>query len=244
MRWLILFLTVFLSSCGSEGQGRHGTFRIGIDPTWSPIDFKDQQPYVNGYVEDLLLEISRYSGVAFEKIPANWDSLFDGLKEERYDAVFSSLPPYAFNLAKYDFSKNFLDIGPVLVTAWSAHISKLDQIPEEMVGILTGDPAALILEQHPTIIIRSYNSIPEMLDAILGGQIQAALLNCLPASSYTRDLYAGRLKIASAPLTDAGLHAVCLKKNPDRFIRAFNNALEHMKKKKTSETLQKKWNLS
>lgn len=244
MRWLFFLFAVFLSSCGCDGQGRHGTIRIGIDPSWSPLDFKEQEPYINGYVEELLLEMSRYSGIEFQKIPANWDSLFDGLEEERYDAVLSSMPPYSFNKSKYDFSENFLDIGPVLITPWDAHTANLNQLSGELVGVLTGDQAILLLSQHPEIIIRMFNSVPETLNAIVSGEIKAAILDRLPAANYTRDIYAGRLKIASQPLTDAGLHATVLKKKADRFIKAFNNALEQMKKKKTMEALQKKWNLS
>lgn len=243
MRWIIPLLAALLFSCGSE-QSRHGTFRIGIDATWSPLDFGQQQAYVNGYVEDLLLEISRYSGIEFEKISANWDSLFAGMKAGHYDAVFSSIDPYVFHTAVYDFSQNFLDLGPVLIVPWDSRLSKLNQLEGELVGILASDPAALLLAQQPTTIIRTYTSIPEVLDAVVSGEVEAALLNRLPASNYTRDLYAGRLKVASVPFTEAGLRAIVLKKKSDRFIRAFNHALEQMKKKKIIEKLQTKWNLS
>ena len=58
-----------------------------------------------------------------------------------------------------------------------------------------------------------------------------------------RDLYAGRLKIASAPLTNVGLHTVAPLGESAKFTRLFNQALAQMKKKKTLEELQKKWNL-
>jgi hypothetical protein len=57
------------------------------------------------------------------------------------------------------------------------------------------------------------------------------------------DLYPGRLKIASAPMNDVGLHAVCLKGHSPKFIRSFNHSIEQMKKKKSLESLQKKWSL-
>ncbi|HAB99552.1 MAG TPA: hypothetical protein DCE71_07015, partial [Parachlamydiales bacterium] len=110
---LTFFFLVFL--IGSCSAGKRPTFRIGVDPNWYPLNFEAFQPYVNGFTEDLLLEVSKYAGVDFIKMEANWDSLLDGLHEKEYDAVLTSLPAYQFNQMKYDFSKNFLDLGPVLV---------------------------------------------------------------------------------------------------------------------------------
>src|ERR1043166_3717797 len=104
-RFLILFILLF-TGCSCGGSSR-GVLRVGVDPNWYPIDFGSQTVYVNGYTEDLLIEIARYSGIEFEKIPASWDNLMEGLSENKYDAVLSSMHPYVFNTAKYDFSSNF-----------------------------------------------------------------------------------------------------------------------------------------
>ena len=93
------------------------------------------------------------------------------------------------------------------------------------------------------MIIRAYNSIPDLLNAVADGDIEAAVLDRLHALSYIRDLYAGRLKIATAPMTPLGLRTVAPKGESARFTRMFNHALEQMKKKKTLDALQKKWNL-
>lgn len=233
-------MVILFSACGSQG-GR--AVRIGVDSTWAPIDFEELQPYVNGYVEEFLLEVARYSGLEFEKVPANWDTLFDGMREGKYDAVLSSMPPYVFNAAKFDFSENFLDLGPVLITSSDESYKNLSSLSGELVGVLSDSPTVLLIERHPKIIIRSYSSIPDVLNAIVDGEIEAALLDRLPAVAFVRDLYAGKLKIASDPLTDVGLHLVTPKGKMHRLMQSFNNALSTFKKKKKLEAFQKKWNL-
>ena len=227
-------------SCGSSERGM---LRIGIDPSWAPLDFGAMQPYVNGYTEDCLLEIARHSGHKFEKIDANWDALFEGMKSGSYDAILTSLPPYEFNLASYDFSDNFLAIGPVLIVPKESSRSKLEKLSEQLVGIVQGDPAALVLEKYPTIIIRTYDSIPALFDSIVMGEISAGLVDALRATNYVRDLYSASLKIASKPLTDQGLHLIALKGRQEHFIHLFNETLEKMTKKKELVKLQAKWNL-
>ncbi|HEV7736081.1 MAG TPA: ABC transporter substrate-binding protein, partial [Chlamydiales bacterium] len=209
--------------------------------SWSPLNFDTQQPYVNGYTEDLLLEISRYNGISFEKISATFDTLQDGLTKGKYDAILSSMPPLIFNTAKYDFSQNFLNTGLVLVTSANAKYDNLKDLSNELVGIIAGSPAAIVLEQNPKIIIRTYPSIATLFTGIMNGEIEAAVVDRLPAAAYVRDLYNEKLKIVNT-LTSSGLHAIA-KKDSGHLIHMFNQAIEHMKKKKTLNSLEKKWQL-
>lgn len=216
-------LLLFLQSCANF----QSIPRVGID---------NEARAFNGYTEDFLLEMTRYNGIKIERINAN--SPLEGLSKGEYDAVLTSLPPYEFNKAKYDFSRNFLNLGPVLIVPVDAPHDDLAKI--EMAGIIVNDPAALILEKYPDMIIRSYNSIPDLLNAIVDGEINAALINRIPAVNYVRDLYAGMLKIVGQPLTDAGLHLITLKGEQHQLLRAFDRTIE---KSKTIDALQTKWNL-
>ncbi|HSX26728.1 MAG TPA: transporter substrate-binding domain-containing protein [Chlamydiales bacterium] len=240
---LILAALLLFQSC-SCGSNDKSALRIGIDPNWYPINFGPQESYVNGYVEDLLLEIASYSGIQFERIPANWDSLLDGIREKKYDAVISALPPYEFNKAKYEFSDNILDLGPVLIVPVNAQHTDLSKMGGELVGLVNGDPAVLLVQKYGDIVIRNYDSIPELLDALSIGEIEAALLNRVPAVTYISDLYADRLKVASAPLNDAGLHLVAAKGRNPHLVSLFNKSIERLHKKKKMDALLKKWQLT
>ncbi len=238
---LTFFFLVFL--IGSCSAGKRPTFRIGVDPNWYPLNFEAFQPYVNGFTEDLLLEVSKYAGVDFIKMEANWDSLLDGLHEKEYDAVLTSLPAYQFNQMKYDFSKNFLDLGPVLVIPSNAQLNDLTKLSNEVVGIVMGDPALLVLQKYPEIIVRKYETVPELLKAVVTGSLEGALLDRLVASSFVRDMYAEQLKISTGPLTDVGLRVMGLKGQNEHVIDLFNRTLSQMKKQKKLEALQTKWQL-
>jgi ABC-type amino acid transport substrate-binding protein len=232
-------LLLLLCGCGDSS---HDVLRIGIDADWHPLDFGSQTSYVNGFTEDMLLEMARYSGIEFERIPANWDTLFEGLKEKKYDAVLSSLPPYSYNQAKYDFSTNYLDLGPVLIVPTSSRHADLAKMDGSLIGIVSGDPAVLLLQSHPTLIIRNFSTIPDLLDALVRGDIEGALLDRIPAVNFVNDLYIDKLKIASNALTDKGLHLVA-PKGRSRLVTAFNKNLERIKRNKTLSALQKKWQL-
>lgn len=235
----LLFAASFFCGCGKERT----VLRIGIDSNWYPLDFNTEQPFVNGFIENLLQEVADYSGMRIERIEANWDTLLDGMREKRYDAVLTSIPPYNFNLAKYDFSKNVLDLGPVLIVQEGSKITGLDELSHELVGILSGSEASLILQKHSDILMRSYPSIPAMLDALTDGELKGVLLERLPASSYVRDLYAGALKIASKPLSAKGLHLAVPKGQQKHALELFDKSLQHLQKKKKLDAMLAKWQL-
>jgi ABC-type amino acid transport substrate-binding protein len=233
---LRLFLLILLVSCGSSSKE---TLRIGVDPRWYPIDFGPQTSYVNGFTEDLLLEMARYTGIQFEKIGVSWDNLTEGLRKGQYEAILTSMEPYEYHKEKYDFSSSFLDLGPVLIVPKEADQTSLSHFKGDPVGVVGN--GALILEKYPQIIIRNFNSIPELLNAVAEGSIQGALLEKIPAINYVSDLYANELKIVGEPLNQAGLRLMAPKNR--HAVAAFNRGLEALKKKKSFETLLKKWNL-
>ncbi len=230
------FLILVFASCSYSSRGK---LRIGIDPSWYSANLGAQTSYVNGYTEDVLLELSRYSGMQFELIRANWDSLLDGMREHKYDAIISLLPPHEYNLAQYDFSDNLLDLGPVLIVPTGSNQTSLKDLEGDLVGIIANDPAELILAKHPTIVVRYYSSIPDLLTALSLGEIQGALMNQIPAINYVSDLYTGTLQIVGKPLNSEGIRLV----GPKGRIDAFNKNFTSLRKQKKIEELQKKWEL-
>jgi ABC-type amino acid transport substrate-binding protein len=229
---IVLIFLLLLQACGT---GFFSVPKVGVDPSWVPLDFGAQTRAVNGYTEEFLMEVAHENQMEIEKITVNWDALLDGLNQGKYDAVLTSLPPYEYNLAKYDFSKNYLDLGPVMLVPVGAERKELSQV--EMAGILVNDKAALILEKYPTIIIRSYNSIPDLLNALVRGEVNAVLLDRIPAVNYVSDLYAGKLMMVGKPLTDTGLHMIALKGKQHQLLKAVDRTSEKTK------NLQAKWGL-
>lgn len=244
LRVLLWFYVVVLVCSCSCGTGKSSRIRLGIDPHWYPLDFGSQTPYVNGFVEELLVDIAAYHGIEFECIEANWDSLFSGMENKKYDAVLSSLSPYNFNLARYDFSENFLNLGATLLVPIDSTRSSLDQMNGELLGLLVGDPSILQVQKYPDIIVRTYQTVPDLLDALADQEIEGAILDRIEAINYMRDLYANKFMVAEASLTEAGLHLVTLKGQHRNLVKMFNKSLQFFTKKKKLETLQAKWQLN
>ena len=236
--WLVL---VTLFGCGgSSNSGR----RVGVDPTWYPLELGSRDKNVTAFSTDLLTEIGKVQKIPFVKVSVNWDALMEGLQKDKYEAILSSMPPYIFNEKHFDFSEVYLPLGPVLVVPMPSKINSLNMLNGKEIAVISGSSGALILEKAPGVLIRYYDSAPAALNAILDGTIDGALIDILSATAYCRDLYQGQLKIATAPLNNEGLRLITKHDQATDLIKGFNKGLDKLRADGTLDKLLAKWGFS
>ncbi len=233
-------ISLFLWGCSSSQSKT--PLRVGVDHSWYSWNFGLQTAVVNGFVDDFLMLMAEERGIHLEKIGANWDFLLEGMGKDQFDVVLSSLPAYSFNLALYDFSENFLDLGLVLVAPIDSLVD-LDQIKGSFLGVLVGRSAESLLQKMPDLKLREYTSISHLLDAVVNQEIKGAFLDTILASNYVNDLYGNRLRVVSGPLTDSGLHFLAVKGKHTDLIRSLDRGVASLKEKEKLNDLMKKWGL-
>jgi polar amino acid transport system substrate-binding protein len=242
LRNLTFIALLLLSACG--GKSKSSAMRIGIDPSWTSLELPEKQTNVTAFSNELLLEISRLKKIQLATVVRSWDNLLSGLQEKHYEGVLSSLVPYNFNQKQYDFSDIYLRTGPVLVLPYNSSIDSLDELDGKEIAVQRGSPDAAILEKHPKILIRIYDSIPQAFNDILTGTVDGAIAPILLAESYSQDLYSGQLKVATPPLNDDGLRLITLHNQSPSLMKAFNKGLKELKENGTYAALARKWGLS
>ncbi|MEM8728017.1 MAG: transporter substrate-binding domain-containing protein [Chlamydiota bacterium] len=238
--YTFLFLTIVLFSCGAKGK----TYWIGIDPSFygAPLVGKEGQVYA--FSKELLLAIAHEEGVFFKSVTMAWDHLIYGLKNDRYDAMLSSVSPRIHLLETYDFSEPFLHIGPVLVAKKDLKVNGVKDLKGKEIGVESINQEALLIERYPGVNVRYYSSILDAFEAMMTDRIDGILIDYLQATGYIRNLYREQLKIATPPLNDSGLRLVTLNGDERELIEAFNRGLDKLRVNGTYEKLLEKWGLN
>ena len=237
LRYLSCLLLIYLGSCSSSSK----IYKIGVDPSWFPLDFMNKEPYVFAFTVELLEKIAYEKHCHFERLTVNWDDLLSSLQTHKCQGICSSLEPQVFNLEKYSFSHNFLDTGPVLVALTNA--SDMGMFYEKEIGVLSQAEEQLLMQKYPGAVLRLYDSLPKAFLDLVNGNIDAVAVEYLQAFTYINDLYSGQCKIVTPPLNQAGLKLVCLAKEQSDLIKLFNDGIKELKKNGTYEELLKKWKL-
>ena len=229
-----------LIGCGKHSNGR---YKVAVDPLWYPLDFKLKENNVMGFSSELLSKIAKEESLNLSIENTNWDTLFQGLKLNSYQAVLSSLYPYNFNLSLYDFSELYLPLGPVLLLPSSVKYKSLKEMEGTEIGALVGSSSVLILEAYPDILIKTYDEASTLVNDLLLGRIQGGLLPVLVAGSFTEGSFTGEIRIASKPLNDEGLRLLTLKDKAPKLISHFNAGLNTLKKNGEYKKLLSNWRL-
>lgn len=236
---IVSILLLLSSSCSSGGK----TYKIGVDPSWYPLQLMGKEANVFAFTNELLKEISHLENVYFERVNMSWDNLVRGLTDGTYDGMISSIHPYVFNLSTYDFSEVMLHTGPVLVVRSGANIASMGQMGGKEIAVDSQANEALIVGLYPDVVVRYYAQIPEGINDIISEMVDGALINNIPATAFVQDLYEGKVKVASPPLNDAGLRMLTLHGESEELINIFNRGLEKVRDKGIYDQLLKKWNL-
>ncbi len=241
-RLFIMLSLCLLSLAGCEPSPPK-TYKVAIDPLWYPLDFMNKENNVIGFSTELLTIIGQKEHLSLPVINTNWDTLLQGLKIGTYPAVLTSLYPYTFNLSTYDFSECYLPTGPVLILPSNTKYKSLHDLKGKEVGALFDSSSVLILEKYPEILIRTYDKASSLINDLLTGRIDGALLPILIAESFTRGSFVHQLKIASSPLNDEGLRLVTIQGKYPNLIARFNKGLKKMQKTDEYDKLLSRWQL-
>jgi polar amino acid transport system substrate-binding protein len=230
------------AACGGERDAYD--YRIGLDPSWYPLELLGQEPLVTGFSSDLIQGVAKKERLRLVRTLASWDNLLQGLEEGKYEGALTSMAPQVFTEDRYDFSEVYLLTGPVLIVPADSALASLDALVGKEVAVQGGSPGALLLERYPGVLIRYYDNIPTALNAVLTQEVDAAVFGVVPAEAYVRDLYKGRLKIATAPLNEEGLRLMVLHNKAPGLLRAFHAGLKSMRRDGKYAELLEKWSLA
>ena len=236
-----LFL-LLLACCGKKSSGYD--YKIAFDPAWYSIELQGRESMLTAFTSELIEAIGKEEDLAIGVYGRSWSNLMLGLQENEYQAICTPMQPYVFYEKMYVFSSLYLPTGPVLVVESQSKVDSLSQLEGHEVGILRGSSYDLILEKFPNIIQRTYDSVQAALSDVRENNIAGVVLDILSAEAYTTDLYAGQLKISSAPLTQEGIRLVGLSGKADKLIHQFNRGLSRLKANGTYNKIAKKWGLS
>ena len=236
-----LFCLLILASCGGKQSALD--YKVALDPAWYSVELPGKESALTAFSTELITAIGEKENIKIEVFQNSWNNLMFGLQKNDYQAISSPMQPYLFYEKLYLFSDIYLETGPVIVVQESSSIKNLSELGGLEVGIVRGSSNALILEKYPTILQRSYDSVPAAFNDLSNNNIQAVIVDVLTADAFTRDLYHGQLKIASQPLVEQGIRLVGLQQNSEKLIQKFNRGLARLKKDGTYSKIAKKWGL-
>ena len=159
-----------------------GTFVVGIDDSFAPMSFRNDDNEIVGFDVDLASEVAKRLGVELVLQPIGWNAKEMELNSKRIDCIWSGLTITAERAKAMLFSKPYLHSAHVAVVLSDSPYQQLTDLAGKTVGFQASTAVQNTLDQ--TTVFKSLladivefdnNSIA--LSSLEDGGIDAAVLD-------------------------------------------------------------------
>jgi polar amino acid transport system substrate-binding protein len=228
-----------------------GLMRVGMDASWPPFEYVDDDGQIVGLDIDLAQAIGQRLGVEVEFVNVGFDSLYDALYVGRFDAIVSALPYDPLLYGDVAYSISYFNAGQVLVAradetemseSANQQISEVNDLSGKRLGVefaSEGDALARRLQKEiEGLSLQSYMTPDAVLQGLKKGEVDAAIVDAV--SAYQFIATEGGVQVVGDPLTDE-LYVIALRLDSPLLLKAINEALVEMREDGTLERLQEKW---
>ena len=232
-------LLILLGHSASIAQTQR-VLRVGTEPAFPPFEFQAPGGGLQGFDIDLMQAIAQAEGfrVEFQSLP--FDGLIPALQAKTVDAAISSMTITAERQQTVDFSQPYFKAGlAIAVRANNTSATDLASLQNQTIGVQIGTTGAETARKIPGATIRTFDSAPLALQALLNGNV-SAVINDAPVTLYaikTNNLTG--IKVTSQLLTEE-FYGIATPKNSPNLVR-INAGLTRILDNGTYDQIYRKW---
>lgn len=162
--------------------------RFGPESDYPPFIFRHPDGRLDGLSLQMLRAVQRHTGLVLREEPAQaLAPLLQAARERRVD-LLSSLRPTPERAAYLRFSQPYVTVPAVLLRRPSDAAQPLQALAGQKVAIGQGYAAEAVLRQrHPAVLWQALPDDGQVLAALAGGQVQAAVADVASATHLRRN---------------------------------------------------------
>ncbi|HEX4872481.1 MAG TPA: transporter substrate-binding domain-containing protein, partial [Nevskiaceae bacterium] len=168
---------VLADPAAASGSGSQTVVRLGIDPSFPPVEFVDAQGRHAGLVADYLALLSQRSGLRFEpQLGLSWEAAYRRGLSGEID-VFASVARTPERENDFSFIGPYLTLPSLVITRRDyPGIGTLERLGGETLAVVAGYAEVDLIRRHyPEIRMLRVASVAEGLKAVARGEATATL---------------------------------------------------------------------
>ena len=152
-----------------------GKFVLGLDDSFPPLGFRDDNNEIVGYDIDLAKEVAKRLDVEFVAQPIDWDAKEMELETGKIDCIWNGFTVTEDRKQALSFTKPYLNNEQVIVVKEDSGIKNLKDMTNKVVGIQSGSSAQEAVEGNASFassiakVIMFKDNIVALNDLDIGG---------------------------------------------------------------------------
>jgi polar amino acid transport system substrate-binding protein len=238
-----------MAGCSSKAQNQDKkTLVIGIDDTFAPMGFRDDNNKLVGFDIDYARAAAKKMGMQVKFQPIDWSTKEAELSSGRINLIWNGYTITDERKKKVLFTKPYLKNTQVVVTKKNSSISKLDDLTGKVVGLQSLSSAADALDASPikTKIkkVTEYKDNDLALIDLENGNADAVVIDEVVINYKIKQLEKNNKKNPYKILNDSLApeeYGVGVKKGNKALLDKLQKALDELNQDGTAAKISKTW---
>lgn len=164
-----------------EDLKSRGKFILGLDDSFPPMGFRDENNEIVGVDIDLATEVCKRLGVELVVQPINWDSKELELTSGKIDCIWNGMTVTDARIEAMFLSKPYLDNRQVVIVEEGSKIAQVSDLAGKTVGLQKGSSAreafdANAIASQVKEVVEYEDNVSAFLD-LQAGRIDALLVD-------------------------------------------------------------------
>lgn len=239
---VLAFAAFGLASCNSKKDSNE--FVLGLDDSFPPMGFRDENNEIVGYDIDLAREVCARIGMTFHAQPIDWSAKEQELNTGKISCIWNGLSITPERLEALTFSQAYLNNAQIVVVKADSGIKTLADMSGKKLGVQAGSSAADAVDGVPDFknslkeIVEFKENITALNDLEIGG-VDGVAMDSVVAE------YSIKTTGKDFVILDEGLapeqYGIAFKKGNTELRDKVQNALNEMAADGTIAKISEKW---
>ncbi|MDF5711017.1 MAG: ABC transporter permease subunit [Nostoc sp. S4] len=242
---LINIITGYSESLKAASSLGKDTLTMITSPDYPPYEFYDtktSESQIVGFDIDIAKTLAQKLGFKLQIMESDFNGLIPALQANRADFVMAGMTPTPERQKNVDFSIIYYEAKDTIVAVKGSNLKQPQDLSGKKVGVQLGtiqeQNAKKIAQKVTGIQIKQLNKVPEVVQEIKSGRIDAAIVEDTVAKGFAQAN--PDLEFNIIPSEEASGSAIAFPKN-SAFVEPFNKVLQQMKENGRLNQLVNKW---
>lgn len=217
-----------------------GVLMVGLEGTYPPFNFVDENNNMVGFDVDISDEIARRLGVETEYVGSSWASLIGGLQVDKFDVIIAQMSITEERQQSVDFTRPYVVSGAVLISrVGDDRFSELEDIAGHKVGVGIGTTFETVARSVDGADVRTYDSFQAYAQELVTGRVDVIINDQLTAGFAIVDQ--GLPMEITSGLVSEDVIGIAVKKGNEDFVNTLDDILNAMIEDGTYREIFMKW---
>lgn len=164
-----------------------GVFVLGLDDSFPPMGFRDENNEIVGFDIDLAREVTSRMGVELKLQPIDWNAKEQELNTGNIDCIWNGFTITPERSEMINFSDPYVDNAQVAIVRGDSPVQSLADLAGKRVGIQAGSSASDAVYGNPEFadslsqIVEVRDNLTALMDLEIGG-VDAVVLDLFVAN--------------------------------------------------------------